>query len=143
MAAEPLTIEAGGTEMWDHDPAAPLWTCTGCGDDWPCVVRRRQLRAEFAGSVVSLRYYLAHHLVNAAEDLRHVPAGWLHNRFIAWTDRAADPPPYTSADILVNSYLLADSHSPDRFGTCPVCGDPGNCWVRLDPNGPGFLIPVP
>ncbi|MFK3983391.1 hypothetical protein ACI2K4_23785 [Micromonospora sp. NPDC050397] len=48
------------------------------------MTRRRELRAEFAGSRVSLGLYLAQFFVVAAEDLRHVPSGWLHNRFVGW-----------------------------------------------------------
>jgi hypothetical protein len=67
-----------------HNPVAPAWTCGGCGGDWPCPSRRRELRAEFDGAPVSLAIYLGSYLVAAAPDLRCVPAGSLHQRFVGW-----------------------------------------------------------
>ena len=96
--------------MSEHNQTAPMWICSGCGADWPCATRRKELRAEFAGSRVSLGLYLGHLLVVAAEDLRHVPAGWLHNRFLCWI-HSEEPTPYTSVDILINSYQLANAHA--------------------------------
>ncbi|MEQ4302498.1 hypothetical protein ABNF97_14065 [Plantactinospora sp. B6F1] len=128
--------------MTEHDPVGPDWICATCAADWPCPSRRRELRAEFGPLRGSLGAYLGNVLAVAAEDLRHVPAGWLHNRFVAW-HRPDEPVPYTSVDILLRSAELADAHSPDQAGRCPVCGDPELCWVRLHPGGPGFLIPLP
>ncbi|RZT78346.1 hypothetical protein EV382_1528 [Micromonospora violae] len=42
--------------MTTHLPVTPAWMCGGCGTDWPC-----------------------------AQDLAHVPAGHLHNRFLGWS----------------------------------------------------------
>lgn len=70
--------------MTRHLPVTPGWTCDGCGDEWPCQVRRRELRAEYDGDPVSLALYLATQLVAAAADLVHVPAGRLHHRFLGW-----------------------------------------------------------
>ncbi|GIG87359.1 hypothetical protein [Plantactinospora endophytica] len=129
--------------MSDHEPTVPGWACDTCGADWPCVTRRKELSAEFAGAYTAKVLYLACLLMEAAEDLPHVPAGWLHNRFVGWTNDVGDPPPFTSVQILVESYRLANEHSPDAEGRCPVCGDLADCWVRINPDGPGFLIPVP
>ncbi|WP_422769311.1 hypothetical protein ACN28C_21350 [Plantactinospora sp. WMMC1484] len=107
------------------------------------MTRRKELIDEFAGSYTAMILYLAHLLMEAAEDLRHVPAGWLHNRFVGWTNDAGDPAPFTSVDILVNGYRLTNDHSPGADGRYPVCGDLAGCWVRIDPAGPGFLIPLP
>ncbi|MFF5219901.1 hypothetical protein ACFY21_01695 [Micromonospora sp. NPDC000212] len=43
------------------------------------------MRAEFDRAPVSLALYLAAQLVDATQDLGHVPAGHLHHRFIGWT----------------------------------------------------------
>ncbi|WP_256092125.1 hypothetical protein [Micromonospora haikouensis] len=43
------------------------------------------MRAEFDRAPVSLAFYLAAHLVDAAQDLTHVPAGDLYQRFLGWT----------------------------------------------------------
>ncbi|MBQ0905779.1 MULTISPECIES: flavin reductase [unclassified Micromonospora] len=71
--------------MTNHLPITPAWTCGGCGADWPCHTRRRELRAEYDRAPVSLTLYLAAQLVEAAHDLTHVPAGHLHYRFLGWT----------------------------------------------------------
>lgn len=70
--------------MSTHNPVAPAWTCAGCGDEWPCPTRRKELRAEFDGAPVSLSIYMGAYLVAAAADLQYVPAGWLHSRFVGW-----------------------------------------------------------
>jgi rubrerythrin len=129
--------------MSDHEPSVPEWTCRECGADWPCVTRRGEISDAFADQYTSMVMYLAYTMLQAAEDLRHIPAGWLHNRFVGWTNDPDDPAPFTSVDILINGYKLANDHSPDADGKCPVCGDPADCWVRINPDGPGFLIPVP
>ncbi|MDG4833731.1 hypothetical protein O7627_31120 [Solwaraspora sp. WMMD1047] len=129
--------------MTGHNPTTPGWACAGCGAEWPCPTRRRELRAEFHGSPYSLGLYLGQYFVVAAADLRHIPAGWLHNRFVGWIREPQERIPYTAVDILINSYELAKAHDPAADGTCRVCGDPADCWVRLDPAGPGFHIPVP
>jgi hypothetical protein len=71
--------------MTTHHPIAPAWTCCGCGADWPCDTRQRELLAEYDGAPVSLVLYLAAQLVDAAQDLAHVPAGRMHYRFVGWT----------------------------------------------------------
>ncbi|MBO4210340.1 flavin reductase [Micromonospora echinofusca] len=68
-----------------HHPIAPSWICRGCGDEWPCPTRRRELLAEYHRARVSLAVYLAGKLVEAAADLTHVPAGRLHARIVGWT----------------------------------------------------------
>ncbi|MEU5562859.1 flavin reductase [Micromonospora musae] len=70
--------------MTTHLPVTPAWTCGCCGVDWPCQIHRRELQAEYDDAPVSLALYLAAQLVDAAEDLAHVPAGYLHHRFLGW-----------------------------------------------------------
>ncbi|MCZ7373769.1 MULTISPECIES: flavin reductase [Micromonospora] len=71
--------------MTTHHPVKPAWTCGGCAREWPCRTRRWELRAEYDRAPVSLALYLAAHLVDATQDLAHVPAGYLHHRFLGWT----------------------------------------------------------
>ncbi|MEU8424407.1 flavin reductase [Micromonospora sp. NPDC048835] len=71
--------------MTSHLAITPGWTCGGCGADWPCPTRRQELRAEYHSAPVSLALYLAAQLVDAAQDLAHVPAGHLHYRCLGWT----------------------------------------------------------
>jgi hypothetical protein len=126
--------------MTTHSPMAPAWTCRGCGQDWPCGTRRRQLLAEYGEARVALSIYLGGIFVDAATDLRHVPAGWLHNRFVGW---ARESRPTSAVDILVHGHDLALAHLPDERDRCPRCGDLAECWVGFDPAGPGFLTPLP
>jgi hypothetical protein len=67
-----------------HNPMTPAWTCVGCGAEWPCHTRRKELRAEFHRAPVSLSIYMGGYFVAAAPDLQYVPAGFLHNRFMGW-----------------------------------------------------------
>ena len=71
--------------MTTHQPIKPAWSCGGCAGQWPCQTRRRELRAEYDRAPVSLALYLAAQLVDAAQDLADVPAGYLHHRFLGWT----------------------------------------------------------
>jgi hypothetical protein len=70
--------------MSAHTPIRPNWTCVACGDDWPCEVRRRQLTAEYDRAPVSLSLLMSGYFVEAADDLRNVPAGDLYLRFFGW-----------------------------------------------------------
>ncbi|GAB3174115.1 hypothetical protein GCM10027259_13640 [Micromonospora palomenae] len=71
--------------MTAHGPVLPIWSCGGCGAPWPCVTRRRELRAEFEDAPVSLSLYMGAQLVRATADLTWAPAGTLHWRFLGWT----------------------------------------------------------
>lgn len=79
--------------MSTHIPIRPGWLCAGCAVDWPCPTRRRQLLAEYGGAPVSLALYLGACFVDAAGDLRDVPAGDLHARFFAWFQRQSRETP--------------------------------------------------
>ncbi|MGC9670088.1 hypothetical protein ACNTMW_26540 [Planosporangium sp. 12N6] len=70
--------------MSAHQPLRPNWPCAGCGYPWPCPSRRRQLLAEYAHAPASLAVVLGTAFVEAAADLRGVPAGELHDRFVGW-----------------------------------------------------------
>jgi hypothetical protein len=70
--------------MTVHQPLRPYWTCGGCGHQWPCTTRRRQFLAEYIGHSASLALVLSAALVEAAADLRGMPAGELHDRFVGW-----------------------------------------------------------
>ncbi|GAB3161056.1 hypothetical protein GCM10027290_67750 [Micromonospora sonneratiae] len=126
-----------------HNPTRPYWTCAACADPWPCHTRRRELRAEYDGALISLSVCLAGFFVEASIDLDYVPAGWLHNRFLGWIRHPDEPLPHSAPDVLVSTYDLVTEHTIDDQGRCPTCGDPDTCWVRLDPHGPAMALPVP
>ncbi len=71
-----------------HVPATPTWDCTGCREPWPCSNRRTRLLAQYDGARMSLYLTMAMKLCDAAGDLREVPAGELHDRFLGWVRRA-------------------------------------------------------
>lgn len=129
--------------MTVHNPLRPHWLCCFCGADWPCHTRRQELRAEYAGAPISLSVSLAGCFAQAAADLPHLPAGWLHNRMLGWLHEPVGSAPYSSPDLLVDAYEVAKEHTPDQWGHCPTCGGPDTCWVRLDPRGPGIVVPLP
>jgi hypothetical protein len=70
--------------MSDHNPQRPSWSCTGCGDPWPCISRKRQLVAEYQHDPTALRVYMAVQFADAAQDLGMTPAGVLWVRVVGW-----------------------------------------------------------
>jgi hypothetical protein len=70
-----------------HQPIRPLWTCGGCGADWPCPTRQRELLAEFGDDAASLGLYLGALFVTAVTDLPDSRSGDLHRRFLGWVRR--------------------------------------------------------
>ncbi|BCJ57520.1 hypothetical protein [Micromonospora endophytica] len=71
----------------DHLPSLPAWTCTGCGQEWPCAVKQSQLLAEFGGAREALAVYLGSCLLAAARDLPGLPLAKARNRFLGWLPR--------------------------------------------------------
>ncbi|HEV7898715.1 MAG TPA: flavin reductase [Planosporangium sp.] len=57
-----------------HLPLRPSWACAVCYESWPCFSRRRQLTAEYDRALVSLSLLMSSYFVEAADDLRDVPA---------------------------------------------------------------------
>ncbi|WP_019901319.1 hypothetical protein [Salinispora arenicola] len=76
-----------------HLPVRPVWTCAGCGQVWPCLTRKRQLLAEFAGARVSLMLYLTQFFVEACVDMPTTTTGTLYHRLFAWPYEPTDAPP--------------------------------------------------
>jgi hypothetical protein len=67
-----------------HGPARPAWTCTTCGDDWPCPTRRRQLTELCRGDPRLLLAYLAPYVADARTDLVDPGADGIAERFTGW-----------------------------------------------------------
>lgn len=67
-----------------HVPLRPIWMCTACGVDWPCVTKRRHLQAEYGRAPVSLSLLMSSYFVDAAVDMPAVPCGQMHARFLGW-----------------------------------------------------------
>ncbi|WP_230415778.1 hypothetical protein [Micromonospora tarapacensis] len=75
------------TKPPEHLPSPPAWTCTGCGQEWPCAVKQSQLLAEFGGARAALAVYLGSCLLAAARDLPGLPLARARNRFLGWLPR--------------------------------------------------------
>ena len=69
-----------------HSPIQPSWTCSACGQPWPCPDRRASFLADFEGRRSQLRAVLGMFLIDATEDLAE-PIEQLHLRFVAWAYR--------------------------------------------------------
>jgi hypothetical protein len=67
-----------------HNALRPGWLCAGCGYEWPCPTRKRELAAEFEGASVSLALLMSAYFGEAAQDLANAPAGDLYTRFLMW-----------------------------------------------------------
>jgi hypothetical protein len=72
-----------------HQPTAHTWLCATCWLPWPCETRRRQLLAQYTNAPVSLALVLGSAMIEAAADLRDVPAGDLHEQFVGWLSPVA------------------------------------------------------
>ncbi|MCM0678641.1 hypothetical protein NCC78_28800 [Micromonospora phytophila] len=66
----------------------PTWTCTGCGQDWPCVTKQSQLLVEFGGPRVALAVYLGSCLSAALQDLPALSVGHAQARFLGWLPKS-------------------------------------------------------
>ncbi|MEU5550379.1 MULTISPECIES: hypothetical protein [unclassified Micromonospora] len=75
------------TKPPEHLPSPPAWTCTGCGQEWPCPVKQSQLLAEFGGARAALAVYLGSCLLAAARDLPGLPPAHARDRFLGWLPR--------------------------------------------------------
>jgi hypothetical protein len=69
----------------EHTPARPGWTCSACGQEWPCERARYQLSQEYGEQRVNLAVYMATQLGHAAGELSTATTTELYQRFIAWT----------------------------------------------------------
>ncbi|WP_247673197.1 hypothetical protein [Micromonospora sp. C51] len=81
------TVRYRSAKPPEHLPSPPNWTCTGCGQEWPCAVKQSQLLAEFGGARAALAVYLGSCLLAAARDLPGLPLARARNRFLGWLPR--------------------------------------------------------
>jgi len=69
-----------------HLAKRPAWTCTVCGDPYPCETRRAQLVADFEGAHFQFTLFMSMDFIAAAGELPGVPAKELHTRFFWYRD---------------------------------------------------------
>lgn len=73
-----------------HNPIRPGWLCGGCGAEWPCETRRRELLAEYSGASNSLSIFLRDALAIAYYDMPGIEYGSLVDRIVNWPTAATD-----------------------------------------------------
>ncbi|GAA4682160.1 hypothetical protein Prum_053410 [Phytohabitans rumicis] len=67
-----------------HAPGRPGWTCLACGDGWPCVQRKEQIRELTAGDQVLMSIYMRTYLGDACVDLSHLAVEQVKERLMGW-----------------------------------------------------------
>jgi hypothetical protein len=92
-------------------PARPAWSCTMCGDAWPCAARRARLLEEHAQALSYLKVMMALYLSDASGELAAVPAGDLHTRFLGWVPDVAP----ARAEVAASPMLVRPYVAPGRW----------------------------
>ncbi|MGW4467143.1 hypothetical protein [Micromonospora sp. NPDC004704] len=70
-----------------HVAARPDWSCRACGQEWPCIVRKRQLKYLYQGNPIGLENQLHLLLRQAREELPALTDEELAERFVRWSER--------------------------------------------------------
>jgi hypothetical protein len=74
-----------------HVALRPSWSCAGCGAPWPCMTRRRQLRAEYHRGRPELSALMGFYLTQAQSDVPGASPAGLDARFIGWIEADEEP----------------------------------------------------
>lgn len=75
-----------------HAPSRPDWSCRACGQEWPCTIRKRQLKYLYQGNPVRLGNQLRSLLDQARDELPALTEEELTERFVTWSDRPVPSP---------------------------------------------------
>ncbi|MEV1288330.1 hypothetical protein [Micromonospora sp. NPDC049679] len=67
-----------------HAPLRPSWLCTACGEEWPCITRKRQLKELLRCDVQRLRRYMHPYVPIALVELDELDEARVHERFVSW-----------------------------------------------------------
>jgi hypothetical protein len=73
-----------------HVALRPSWECAGCGAPWPCLTRRRQLRAEYNGGQPELSALMGYYRTQAQVDVPGASPAGLDARFVGWIEKGDD-----------------------------------------------------
>lgn len=71
------------TPVPEHDPNRPEWTCSACGEEWPCASQRARWLELYRGHYKQLGAHLGVRFVQMVNDL-DVPTAELHRRLFGW-----------------------------------------------------------
>ncbi|MCX4471944.1 hypothetical protein OOK41_16790 [Micromonospora sp. NBC_01655] len=70
-----------------HGPSRPDWNCLVCGDPWPCLTRRRQLKELCQCNVRTLVRYMTSYLRDAHQEIGGMGTAEITERFLGWCSR--------------------------------------------------------
>lgn len=70
-----------------HTPSRPDWSCTACRQEWPCILRKRQLKYLYQGNPVELGNQLRSLPERARPELPALSEEALADRFVGWSNR--------------------------------------------------------
>ncbi|MEU1751832.1 hypothetical protein ABZ436_04095 [Micromonospora matsumotoense] len=70
-----------------HGPSRPDWNCLVCGEPWPCLVRKRQLKELCQCNIRTLMHYMSPYLNDARQDIDGMGAAEITERFVGWCSR--------------------------------------------------------
>ncbi|MEU3454178.1 hypothetical protein ABZ671_11315 [Micromonospora sp. NPDC006766] len=87
---EPSTdasAEPGGGGFFVRCPSRPDWNCLACGEPWPCLTRRRQLKELCQCNVRALVNYMSSYLRDAHQEIEGMSTVEITERFVGWCNR--------------------------------------------------------
>ncbi|MEU8190835.1 hypothetical protein [Micromonospora sp. WMMD712] len=70
-----------------HGPSRPDWNCLVCGDPWPCLTRKRQLKELCRCNVRTLVRYLTSYLPDAHAEITGMSSADITDRIVGWCAR--------------------------------------------------------
>ncbi|SCF11220.1 hypothetical protein GA0070558_12922 [Micromonospora haikouensis] len=70
-----------------HSPSRPDWNCRACGEPWPCLTRKRQLKELCHCNIRTLTRYMSDYLRDAREEIVGVSTAEITERFVGWCAR--------------------------------------------------------
>ncbi|MGY3518260.1 hypothetical protein ACVMYR_18375 [Micromonospora sp. PTRAS2] len=70
-----------------HGPSRPDWNCLVCGEPWPCLTRKRQLKELCRCNVRTLVRYLTSYLPDAQAEITGLSSADIAGLIVGWCAR--------------------------------------------------------
>ncbi|WP_405096710.1 hypothetical protein [Micromonospora sp. NBC_01412] len=70
-----------------HGPSRPDWNCLVCGDPWPCLTRKRQLKDLCQCNIRTLVRYMTAYLPDAHKEITGMSTAEITERIVGWCGR--------------------------------------------------------
>ncbi|MGW1062380.1 hypothetical protein [Micromonospora rubida] len=70
-----------------HGPSRPDWNCLACGEPWPCITRKRQLKDLCHSNIRVLVNYMSPYLRDAHREIGGMSTAEITERFVGWCSR--------------------------------------------------------